>query len=89
MKSSGRPYLFKDFKTFRLQLAKEVIGSYCSRRRRGRAGAVIHPLPFRHFSIRLGSNGEPRHPRGLVLAGTVASVKSGSAIVVTHQTIAS
>ena len=63
MKSSGRPCPFKDFKTFRLQLAKELIGEYCSRRRRGRGGAVIHPLPFRHFPIRLGSNGEPRRPR--------------------------
>ena len=31
MKSSGRPSPFKDFKSFRLQLAKELIGEYCSR----------------------------------------------------------
>ena len=43
MKSSGRPCPFKDFKSFRLQLAKELVGEYCSHRRRG---AVIHPSPF-------------------------------------------
>ena len=64
MKSSGRPCPFKDFKSFRLQLAKELIGEYCSRRRRGRGGDVIHPLPFRHFPIRLDANDEPRRPRG-------------------------
>ena len=31
MMSSGRPCPFKDFKSFRLQLAKELIGEYCSR----------------------------------------------------------
>ena len=56
---------FKDFKSFRLQLAKELIGEYCSRRRRGRGGTVIHPLPFRHYPIRLDDDNDgPRHPRG-------------------------
>ena len=64
LKSSGRPCPFKDFKSFRLQLAKELIGDYCSRRRRGRGGSVIHPLPFRHFPIRLGNGDGPRRPRG-------------------------
>ena len=64
MKFSGRPCPFKDFKSFRLQLAKELIGEYCSRKRRGRGGDVIHPLPFRHFPIRLDANDEPRRPRG-------------------------
>ena len=62
MKSSGRS--FKDFKSFRLQLAKDLIGEYCSRRRRGRGGTVIHPIPFRHFPIRLDNHDGPRHPRG-------------------------
>ena len=62
LKSSGS-CPFKDFKSFRLQLAKDLIGEYCSRRRRGRGGTVIHPLPFRHFPIRLDNDG-PRRPRG-------------------------
>ena len=53
---------FKDFKSFRLQLAKELTGDYCSRKRRGRGGTIIHPLPFRHYPIRLDSDG-PRRPR--------------------------
>ncbi len=36
MKSSRRS--FKDFKSFQLQLAKDLIGEYCSRRHRGRGG---------------------------------------------------
>ena len=54
---------FRNFKSFRLKLAKEMIGDYCSRRRRGRGGSIIRPLPFRHFPIRVNSDG-PRHPRG-------------------------
>ena len=61
MKSSGQS--FKDLKSFQLQLAKDLIGEgeYCSRRCRG---TVIHPLPFRHYPIRLDSNDKPRRPRG-------------------------
>ena len=65
LKFSGQSCPFKDFKSFRLQLAKDLIGEYCSRRRRGRGGTVIHPLPFRHYPIRLDNNSDgPRHPRG-------------------------
>ena len=42
---SGRPCPFKDVKSFRLQLSKELIGDYCSGRCRGRGGSVIHSLP--------------------------------------------
>ena len=56
---------FKDFKSFRLQLAKELTGEYCSRRRRGRGGTVIHSLPFWQYPIRLDDDNDgPRHPRG-------------------------
>ena len=54
VKSSGQS--FKDFKSFQLQLAKDLIGEYCSRRCRGRWGTVIHSLPFRHYPIRLDPN---------------------------------
>ena len=36
---------------FRLQLAKELIGDYCSRRRPGRGAGVIRSLPLRHFPV--------------------------------------
>ena len=39
---------FANIKSFRLQLAKELIVEYC---RRGRGGTVIHPLPYRYFPI--------------------------------------
>ena len=64
MKTSSNSSPFKDFKSFRLQLVKDLIGEYCSRQRRGRGGTVIHPLPFRHYPIRLDDNDGPRHPRG-------------------------
>ena len=32
---------FKDYKSFQLRLAKDLIGEYCSRRRRGRGATVI------------------------------------------------
>ena len=42
---------FANIKSFRLQLAKELMAEYCSCCRRGRGGTVIRPLPYRHFSI--------------------------------------
>ena len=36
-------------KQFRIQLAKELIGGYCSRYRAGYNGFLIKPLPFSHF----------------------------------------
>ena len=39
----------KNILDFRLQLAKELIGEYCSRRRPGRGAGVIRSLPLRHF----------------------------------------
>ena len=62
LKSSGS-CPFKDLKSFRLHLGKDLIGEYCSRRRRGRGGTIIHILPFRHYPMKLNGNGS-RHPRG-------------------------
>ena len=39
-------------KDFRLQLAKELIGSYCSRRVPGRSGGVVRPLQLQHFPLK-------------------------------------
>ena len=61
MKTSTSSCPFKGVKSFRIQLAQDLIGEYCSRR----GGTVIHPLPFRHYPIRLDdSNDGPRHQRG-------------------------
>lgn len=43
---------FANIKSFRIQLAKELIGDYSSWRRRGCGGAVICSLPYRHFPVR-------------------------------------
>ena len=40
---------FSSIKEFRLKLASKLIGDYCSRRRAGRSGGVVHSLPLRHF----------------------------------------
>ena len=56
---------FTNIKSFRLQLAKELIGEYCSRRRRGRGGTVIRPLPYRHFPITMeDEKAPPKRKRG-------------------------
>ena len=40
-------------KQFRIQLAKELIGGYCSCYRVGYNGSLIKPLPFSHFPIKI------------------------------------
>ena len=54
---------FKNFKSFRLQLAKDLTGEYCSCRRQGCGGTIIHSLPFRHNSTdwTIYGNDGPRH----------------------------
>lgn len=47
-------------KKYRIKLAKEIIGSYCSRRRAGRGGSLIKPLPFSHFPMKLSSSPSER-----------------------------
>ena len=37
---------------FRIELAKEIIGGYCSQRRGGCNGALIKPLPVSHFPVK-------------------------------------
>ena len=39
---------FSCIKEFRLKLASELVGDYCSRKRAGRSG-VVRSLPLRHF----------------------------------------
>ena len=40
-------------KKFQLQLARELIGDHCSRRRAGAGGGAMRPLPLRHFPIKI------------------------------------
>ncbi len=48
----------KTIKAFHLQLAQEQIGDYCSRRRAGRGGSALLPLPLRHYPVKV----PPSHP---------------------------
>ena len=47
-------------KMFHEQLAKELIGDYCSRRRAGRVSRPIQPLPLLHFPTKVPSVGTER-----------------------------
>ena len=43
--------MHKSLKQYRLQLARQLIGYYCSRRRAGRHGGAIASLPLQHFPL--------------------------------------
>ena len=51
---------FNNIKKFRLQLARELIGEYSTRRRAGPGGGVIRPLPLQHFPLKVDK--EPSEP---------------------------
>ena len=42
----------KTIKQFRMELARELIGNYCSRRLPGCRPAAVRPLPLQHFPVR-------------------------------------
>ena len=52
-KSSCGSAPFKTIKEFRLQLASDLIGDYCSRRRAGRGAGVVCTLPLRHHPMKI------------------------------------
>ena len=55
----------KNIKDYRLKLAMQLIGQYCSRQRAGRRPVAIRPLPFHHFPVRIPSDSEVvKHKRG-------------------------
>ncbi len=54
----------KNIKIFHLRLAHELIGDYCSRRRAGRRGSSIVPLPLRHYPIKVPPSGPNHRKRG-------------------------
>ena len=49
---------------FRELLAKQLIGDYCSRRRAGRSGQVVKPLPLQHYPIGVYVDGRQSKKRG-------------------------
>ena len=51
-------------KQFRIQLAKELIGGYCSRYRAGYNGSLIKPLPFSHFPMKITATSPGQLNRG-------------------------
>ena len=46
-------------KDFRLELASELIGDYCSCHRRARTSSSIRTLPLRHFPVKVNDNSCP------------------------------
>ena len=51
---------YKTIKEFRLQLARELIGDYCSRRHAGCHGGAIVPLQLQHFATTISGELGPR-----------------------------
>ena len=54
----------KNIKEFRLKLAAELIGEYCSQRTVGRGGSSIVSLPLHHFPIKLNLETPNKRSRG-------------------------
>ncbi len=54
----------KTIKDFRLHLAQELIGEYCSRRRLGRTPSSIRTIPLRHFPVKATNSESAGHKRG-------------------------
>ena len=70
---------FANIKSFRLQLAKELMAEYCSHRRRGRGGTVIRPLPYRHFPITMeDEKNAPRWKKGRCALHAASHVRATS-----------
>ena len=56
---------YRRMKEFRLQLARELIGDYSTRRRAGRRPTLITTLPLRHFPVRVhGESQSAKFRRG-------------------------
>ena len=53
--------MYKSLKQFRLQLAQQLIGDYCSR---GRTGGAIAPLPLQHFPLKISDDSDLLKKRG-------------------------
>ena len=55
---------YTTIKKFRMQLARELIGDYSTRRRAGPGGGVIRPLPLQHFPMKITKeSSEPERKR--------------------------
>ena len=64
MKNFGHDQSRLIMKDFRLQLASQLIGDYCSRRRPGRRSTVMRTLPLRHFPIKITLDNPAKKKRG-------------------------
>ena len=53
-----------NLKDFRVQLAKEIIGDYCSRRRPGRHSSLLAPLSLQHFPVKCSPETPGQRKRG-------------------------
>ena len=51
-------------KEFRLKLASQLIGDYCSRSRLGRTPSLVRSLPLRHFPIKVNADNYAKRKRG-------------------------
>ena len=51
---------YKMVKEFQLQLARELVGDYCSRRRHGCCSGAIVPLQLQHFPTTIAMESGPR-----------------------------
>lgn len=53
-----------NIKNFRAQLAKEIIGEYCTRRRAGHGSSFVKPLPICHFPTKIPETFPGQRKRG-------------------------
>ena len=70
-----------DIKEFRLHLARELIGDYCTCRRPGHGGGIYRALPLRHFPTTITSETQTKKKEGAVNAaskGTNKRTRSGT-----------
>ena len=58
------PTPIKTVKEFRLQLARELLGDYCSRHRPGRTGGIQKSISLRHFPSTINQDDSQRAKRG-------------------------
>lgn len=78
-----------------------LIGDYCSRRRVGRSGGLLRPLPLRHFPIKLRDPAKQKQQgeedvsaanlreRERTVSGGVGNVRCGCVILETARVTAS
>ena len=78
-------------KDFRLQLASQLIGDYCSHHRRGRTSSSIRPLPLRHFPVKVDDDSSSTKRKRSICAlcrqRTAERTQAGTAESVLHGSV--